>query len=128
MTKNFPHLHDITNDIPPLDDDAKIEILLSRDAPELLKVREFRNGPKGAPWAQKLLLGRTVSGQMCLDRVGGPVHVSACHTTLEEVQPGNASSTDMNDVAPADRSSSMYKLFQGERRPRSVSHGKRESG
>ncbi|CAB3978894.1 PREDICTED: uncharacterized protein LOC107357656 [Paramuricea clavata] len=48
MTKNFPHLHDITNEIPPLDDDAKIEILLGRDAPELLKVRESRNGPKGA--------------------------------------------------------------------------------
>ena len=102
MMKNFPPLHDITNEIPPLDDDAKIEILLGRDAPELLKVCEFRNGPKGAPWAQKLLLGWTVSGQMCLDRVGGPVHVSACHTTLEEVQPGNASSTDMNDVAPAE--------------------------
>ena len=68
----------------------------------LRRVREFRNGPKGAPWAQKLLLGWTVSGQMCLDRVGGPVHVSACHTTLEEVQPSNASSTDMNDVAPAE--------------------------
>ena len=47
MTKNYPHLCDITNDIPPLDDDAKIKILLGRDAPELLKVREFRNGPKG---------------------------------------------------------------------------------
>ena len=51
MTKHFPHLYDITNEIPPLDKDANIEILLGRDAPELLKVREFRNGPKGAPWA-----------------------------------------------------------------------------
>ena len=59
MTKHFPHLYDITNDIPPLDKDANIEILLGRDAPELLKVCEFRNGPKGAPWAQKLLLGWT---------------------------------------------------------------------
>ena len=82
MTKHFPHLHNITNEIPPLDKDANIEILLGRDAAELLKVRKFRNGPKGTPWAQKLLLGWTISGQTCLDRIGGPMHVCAYRTAL----------------------------------------------
>ena len=33
MTKNSPHFRDITSQIPPVDNDAKIEILLGRDAP-----------------------------------------------------------------------------------------------
>ena len=64
-------MKEIADQIPPLDQDANIELLIGRDAPELLKVREFRNGSKGAPWAQRLKLGWTVSGEVCLDRVGG---------------------------------------------------------
>ena len=73
---NFPHLREIAVEIPAYDHKANVKILIGRDAPELLKIRESRNGPKGAPWAQQLDLGWTVSGQMCLDRVGGPVHIS----------------------------------------------------
>ena len=56
MARRFPHLQEIANEIPPLVGIANIHLLISRDAPEL-KVREFRNGPKGTPWAQKLSLG-----------------------------------------------------------------------
>ena len=45
MARSFPHLKAIVHKIPPLDETAKIHLLLGRDAPELLKVREFRNGP-----------------------------------------------------------------------------------
>ena len=76
IVRRFPHLQDIADHIPPFDPNAKIQILIGRDAPELLKVRASKNGPKGAPWAQRLLLGWTVSGQACLDRMGGPVHLS----------------------------------------------------
>ena len=82
-TKHYPHLEEVSKEIPPLDQEAKIGILIGRDAPELLKVRAFKNGPKCAPWAQKLALGWTVSGQMCLDRVGGPVHISARSTVIQ---------------------------------------------
>lgn len=82
IARNFSHLKEIADQIPPLDPNANIEILIGRDAPELLKVRAFRNGPKEAPWAQKLNLGWTLSGQVCLDRVGGPVHVSAHRTAV----------------------------------------------
>ena len=47
----------IAVEIPSLDKEAKIQLLIVRDAPELLKVGALKNGPKGAPWAQKLALG-----------------------------------------------------------------------
>ena len=83
MARQFPHLKEIAEEIPPYDPKAKIEILIGRDAPELLKIRASKNGPKGAPWVQQLDLGWTVSGQMCSDRVGGPVHISAHRTAVE---------------------------------------------
>ena len=82
-TKHHAHLKEISKEIPPYDPEAKIELLIRRDAPELLKVRAFENGPRGAPWAQQLTFGWTVSGQMCLDRVGGAIHVSARRTAIE---------------------------------------------
>ena len=88
MARRFPHLHEIASEIPPLDPNADIHLLLGRDAPELLKVREFRNGPKGSPWAQKLSLGWTIIGQMCLDFVGGPAHMLTCCTSLLSANDG----------------------------------------
>ena len=86
MARKFSHLKETANEIPPYDPKASVEILIGRDAPELLKIRASRNGPKGAPWVQKLDLGWTISGQRCLDRVGGPVHISAHHTSLERLE------------------------------------------
>ena len=45
MARRFPHLRDIANEIPQLDENAEIHLLIGRDDLELLKVREFRNGP-----------------------------------------------------------------------------------
>ena len=87
MTKLFPHLKEIATEIPPFDHDAEIDILIGRDAPEVPKVRAFKNGPRGALWAQKHILGWTVSGEMCVDRIGGPVHLSSCRTSVEPLEP-----------------------------------------
>ncbi|KAK3710874.1 hypothetical protein QZH41_004275 [Actinostola sp. cb2023] len=38
----FSHLRDIAQDIPPLDDQAKIHLLIGRDAPELLRFEPLR--------------------------------------------------------------------------------------
>ena len=85
MARRFPHLRGIADEIPPFDSDANIHLLIGRDAPELLKVREFRNRPSGAPWAQRLTLGCTIAGQMCLDLARGPVHVLVRRTNLRSV-------------------------------------------
>ena len=86
MARRFPHLRGIADEIPPFDSDANIHLLIGRDAPELLKVRGFRNGPRGAPWAQRLTLGWTITGQMCLDLAGGPVHALVRRTNLRLVK------------------------------------------
>lgn len=108
-TKHFPHLREISNEIPQLDQDAKISVLIGRDAPELLKVRAFKSGPKGAPWVQKLTLGWTVSGQMCLDRVGGPVHICANFTAL---QTSTAVPEIESEIQRQDAPTSARKPFQ----------------
>lgn len=82
IAKQFTHLQEIASEIPPLDPKAEISILIGRDAPEIMKVRAFKNGPKGAPWAQRLAVGWTVCGQVCLDRIGGPIHISTHRTTV----------------------------------------------
>ena len=87
MVRRFDQLKNVADHIPPFDPHAKIQILIGRDAPELLKVRVSKNGPKGAPWAQKLDLGWTISGQVCLNRMGGPFHISARRTTLSTPEP-----------------------------------------
>ena len=55
IAREHPHLRSIAEEIPPLNKEAKIQ---------LLKVRAFKNGPQGAPWAQMLALGWTISSQM----------------------------------------------------------------
>ena len=50
MARTFAHLQDIADEIPPLDRSAVIHLLIGWEAPELLKIREVRNGPRGAPW------------------------------------------------------------------------------
>ena len=82
VAQKFPHLKTIANEFPPKDENADVHILLGRDATELLKVRAFKNGPKGAPWAQKLLLGWTISGQICLNFQNQPVHIETRRTSV----------------------------------------------
>lgn len=78
----YPHLQDIADEIPPFDSQAEVQLLIGRDAPELLKVRAFKNGPKGTPWAQKLSLGWTISGQACLDLTDEAIHVRTKRTCV----------------------------------------------
>jgi len=82
MARRFPHLQEIADGIPPFEEAANIHLLIGRDDPELLTVWEFRNRPKGTPWAQRLSLGWTIIGQMCLDFAGGPTHVLVRRTSL----------------------------------------------
>ena len=75
VAREHPHFRSIAAEIPPLDKEVKIQLLIVRDAPELLKVRAFKKGPKGAPWTQKLSLEWTISGQTCPDLKDGPIDV-----------------------------------------------------
>lgn len=71
------HLKPIAHCIPSLDPEARILLLLGRDILQVHKVREQRNGPSNAPYAQRLDLGWVVVGDVCL----GSVHRSASLST-----------------------------------------------
>ena len=94
IVREHPHLRSIAEEIPPLNKEAKIQLLIGRDAPELLKVRAFKNSPKGAPWAQKLVLGWTISGQTCLDLTDRPIHIQAKRTRIVRDEIVGTTSTD----------------------------------
>ena len=111
MVMQFSHLKEVAKEIPPYDPRAKVEILIGRDTPELLKIRESRNGPKGAPWAQRLDLGWPISGQMCLDRVGGPIHISVRLTAVE--YPSQLSALPHSALVYKTRSCTLSQPVQG---------------
>lgn len=106
IAREHPHLRSIAVEIPPLDKEPKIQLLIGRDAPELLnvrahapellKVRAFKNGPKRAPRAKQLALGWTISGQTCLDLKDGPIHVQTKRTSVvTDSEVGVASTEDL---------------------------------
>ena len=66
---------------------------------------ELKTSCTGAPWAQKLKLGWTVSGQVCLNRVGGPVHISANRTTIDVPTPSWSRSNQDSRQPIVDRGS-----------------------
>ncbi|KAK3545643.1 hypothetical protein QTP70_008781 [Hemibagrus guttatus] len=74
------HLKPIANCIPPLDPEAQILLLLGRDILQVHKVREQRNGPNNAPYAQRLDLGWVVVGDVCLGSVHRSVALSTYRT------------------------------------------------
>ena len=51
IVRTHPHLRSMADKIPPLDEVGKIQLLIGRDEPELIKMPAFKNGPKGVPWA-----------------------------------------------------------------------------
>ena len=94
VAREHPHFRSIAVEIPPRDKEAKIQLLIVSDAPELLEVRAFKKSPKGAPWTQKLSLGWTISGQTCPDLKDGPIHVQAKRTRFVTDRDVDVASTD----------------------------------
>lgn len=77
-----PHLEAITEKIPELDPEAEILLLVRRDALPLHKIHESRNGPRNAPWAQRLDLGWVVLGNACMDGAHKPTEISSYRTQV----------------------------------------------
>ena len=57
VAMQHPHLRSIASQIPHLNSNAHILLLLGRDVLRAHKVRQHINGPNNAPFAQKLDLG-----------------------------------------------------------------------
>lgn len=67
-----PHLRDIAADIPPLDKEIGIHMLLGRDVVDIHHVIDQRIGPTGTPYGQKLGLGWVIIGDVCLGKIHTP--------------------------------------------------------
>eukprot|EP00079_Xenopus_tropicalis_P036616 XP_017950387.1 PREDICTED: uncharacterized protein LOC101733460 [Xenopus tropicalis] len=75
-----PHLRHLANQIPAMDKDADILLLLGRDILRVHKVRQQCNGPHDAPYAQRLDLGWVIVGDVCLDKMHRPSEVDSYKT------------------------------------------------
>lgn len=82
VAKHHPHLSSMAHLIPPINSDAQILILLGRDVLQVHKVRDQRNGPKNAPYAQRLDLGWVIVGEVCLGTAHKPTAVNTYHTNI----------------------------------------------
>ncbi|XP_038071932.1 uncharacterized protein LOC119740640 [Patiria miniata] len=79
--KHHPHLETIAHKIPPLDPSAEIVLLLGRDIIQVHKVLSQCNGPHNAPYAQRLVLGWVIVGDVCLGGAHKPA-VNANKTSI----------------------------------------------
>ena len=82
VARAHPHLFQIANKIPTLDKEAEVLLIVGRDIPSLHKVHESRNGPRNAPWGQRLDLGWVVLGNNCVDRDHKQVEISSFKTQV----------------------------------------------
>ena len=77
----YPHLRDIVDFIPPLDEEAEILLLIGRDVIEAHYVHDQRIG-ETSPYAQRLSLGWVVIGESCLNKVHAPETIVVNKTNL----------------------------------------------
>jgi hypothetical protein len=66
VAQHHPHLNDIAEYIPPMDDSAEILLLIGRDLLEAHHIFDQRVGPRKSPFAQKLRLGWVIVGEACI--------------------------------------------------------------
>ena len=82
VAMHHPHLHDIASQIPILDEEADVLLLIGRDLIDAHHVLEQKTGSPGSPFAQRLGLGWVIIGEVCLGKVHQPDSVSVNITHL----------------------------------------------
>ncbi|XP_069139397.1 uncharacterized protein [Argopecten irradians] len=76
----YPHMSDIN--LPPVEPEIDIQLLIGRDLPEAFHVTEQRTGSSGDPFAQRLKLGWVIVGETCLGKTHKPDVVSVMKTKV----------------------------------------------
>jgi hypothetical protein len=76
----YQHLVEVAKNIPSLDSNAQIQLLIGRDLPEAHHVHKQLVGPRDSPFAQKLSLGWVIIGDVCLGKVHRPNRVNVNKT------------------------------------------------
>ena len=75
-------LEKLLTKIPEMDHDADIMVVVGRNAPQLNKVHESRNGKGASPRTQRLDPGWVILGKVCLDGAHQPADVSTYGTHI----------------------------------------------
>lgn len=79
FAQNLSHLAECLH---PLGPDIEIELLIGRHTAEAGRVEQQIVGPRNAPFAQKLLLGLVIGGEVCLGQSHQPPCIGALKTLL----------------------------------------------
>ncbi|KAL6457432.1 hypothetical protein MHYP_G00343950 [Metynnis hypsauchen] len=82
IVQHFPHLAPVAGEIPPIEPETPILLLLGRDVLSVHKVREQYNGPHNTPYAQRLDLGWVIVGEVCLGGVHKRTKVNVYKTNV----------------------------------------------
>ena len=82
VARAHPHLQQIADEIPELDEQAEILLLIGREVPPLHKVHKSCNSSRNAPWGQRVDLGWVVFGNTCLNGAHKPEQISTCKTQV----------------------------------------------
>lgn len=82
VARSYTHLQDIADNIPEVDENIPILLLIGRDTPEAHHVEEQRTGARNSPFGQKLTLGWVIVGESCLNKVHRPNSVVVNKTYL----------------------------------------------
>lgn len=82
VAQAYPHLCHIASSITPLDHEAKIELLIGRDIPQVHHVLDQVIGDKAQPFAQRLLFGWVIIGEVCIGQVHAPREVNVRKTQI----------------------------------------------
>lgn len=72
MALFLEHLNYIVHQLPYIEKNVDIELLIGKDVSEAHHVFDEITGPKGASFAQKLGLGWVIIGDACLGKIHKP--------------------------------------------------------
>ena len=80
VARSYKHMRDIEEEIPPLDQDAEITMLVGRDLLPAHHILDQRLGDQNSPFAQRLYLGWVVIGEVCYGASHSQESLSVCKT------------------------------------------------
>lgn len=80
VARSYRHMRDIEEEIPPLDQDAEITLLVGRDLLPAHHILDQRLGDSDSPFAHRLHLGWVVIGEVCYGASHSQESLSVCKT------------------------------------------------
>ena len=119
--RQWPHLRPIADQIPK-PHDVEIGLLIGRNVPKAMKIRDAINGEDDQPWAERYDLGWTIIGNVCQrskhEENTGPIKVNriAIHdsvTATEVISPSEVQrmmELDFSEQKPGRRGDTVHSM------------------